>query len=587
MNIKSFSIVSIYALLCNFAFAGNIELTEHINTNILQNGTNSWGQKGIGKEASFNVIKDINYLYYVERNCNDDTILKNSEFYKNTWNNIFGNAKQDSLANMIAQIYIKSDNGKNLKQSQINTLYYMYGLLKLNFDEFDKHFNTQKDKAKTVNGRYIKTWKIEELGKNVDDAISDYNKTYELSIDDKLVFTKDENTLIEKRKQEEEKKRIEEEKRKIEEEQKRLEEEKRKIEEEQKRLEEEKRKQEEELKRKQKELEEEKRKIEEERLKLQLEQLKKENEELKEKQRLYEEEQKRLAQEFEEQKKRENISKRIEDGKHSLVLMDDSITKQIFGTTDYTTLVERAIGNWFNYEKEKLTINSIDGNITIERYPTLYSISDYANILYMLSFKDGISSVTNFINPLINLMEDNKNEFDTPKKKKIISRIPSSKITLSYSGNIQNPNDDSHKELSLISMNNSIGETVKSIVCGSDELSIKGTIMQQQKGKGGKLTFKQTTTTPRKLAFSSICTEYITHINNLTNLTANWKGHAFSFDAVFLLYLDCVVNEKDPFQHITEERLQLISRELSKAQVNINGLFQNALQGGLKLIKGE
>ena len=125
MNIKSFSMVSIYALLCNFAFAGDIRLTEHINTNILQNSKYSWGQKEIGKETSFNVIKDINYLYYVEKNCSEDTILKNSEFYKNTWKNIFGKAEQDSLANMITKIYAKVDKGRFLKQSQINTLYYM------------------------------------------------------------------------------------------------------------------------------------------------------------------------------------------------------------------------------------------------------------------------------------------------------------------------------------------------------------------------------------------------------------------------------------------------------------------------------
>ena len=207
--------IIIYLLINNVTFANkpenNIDLTNHIRTNILKNGEHQWGDKEIGKESSFNVLRDINYLCYIEQNCSKHRIMMNSKFYNDTWERVFGKAEKDTIGNMISKVYTKIANLDYIPQAKLNTLAYIGQLV--NGGDYTITSETQESAATkirekkkyciqdaiSVSRKYIDRWKLEEFENKVD--IATLNCDRNLSIDGKHVFSekeKDEFGNIEK-----------------------------------------------------------------------------------------------------------------------------------------------------------------------------------------------------------------------------------------------------------------------------------------------------------------------------------------------------------------------------------------------------
>ncbi len=199
--------IIIYLLINNVTFANkpenNIDLTNHIRTNILKNGTYKWGDKEIGKESSFNVLRDINYLCYIEINCQKHRIMINSKFYNDTWKRVFGNAEKDTIENMIHKVYTKIANLNYVPQAKLNTLYYMEQLYNnITEDSFDRDkllelINNIKEKdqnctryALSVIKKYSTIWDLQTFSSKVDIATLNCDKN--LSIDGECIFSEEE-----------------------------------------------------------------------------------------------------------------------------------------------------------------------------------------------------------------------------------------------------------------------------------------------------------------------------------------------------------------------------------------------------------
>lgn len=203
--------ISFFAL-CNLAFGGCIELDQHIQKHILKNNTLKWGDKEIGKKASFDVLRDINYLTYIEENCSEDKILKNSKFYNDTWARVFGKAEKNSLKNMAKKIYEKMANATSIRQAYVNSFIYLKRLIDVDFvyGNLDKdtrqklkkmHYEEHVKTARCVVEKYTKAWSLEEFSKKVDLATRDWRAPLEINgetvfLEDELKNLKNRNSLV-------------------------------------------------------------------------------------------------------------------------------------------------------------------------------------------------------------------------------------------------------------------------------------------------------------------------------------------------------------------------------------------------------